>query len=129
MARGRSSPTSSILTGDPYLAVNLHRNSSIPEALGAGRFSVRNNCIVYNPVGTANFLTPILPAGSQLAKTAAGTVTALRIRGALAQLGRAYRVSGGEVAGAAISNKQLQAPVPARCPGRLFMFGRVMGPS
>jgi hypothetical protein len=128
-APGHSSPISSVPDGDPYLAVDLRSNSSIPEALGTGRFLVRDNCIIYNPAGAADFFTPILPAGSQLARSADGTVTALRIRGTLAQLGRAYRISGGEVASTAISDRQLQAPVPARCPSRRFMFGRVMGPS
>ena len=112
-------------SGGPYVAVSRRAGSSIPDALGTGRFSVRDNCVVYTPNGSSDHFTPVFPPGTRLVRASDGRATALRIGGMTAEFGRAYRLSGGEVPLAAVPDAQLSAPVPARCPGRRFMLGRV----
>lgn len=109
----------------PYLAVGRSAAGAVPDALGSGRFSIRDDCVVWQPEGSADLFTPILPPGTQLVRAADGSPSALRIGGVTAQLGRAYRVSGGEVPAAAAPSNALQAPIPDRCPVRRFKFGRV----
>jgi hypothetical protein len=111
--------------GGPYLAVRRSAATAIPDALGSGRFSVREDCVVWEPSGSPDRFTPVFPPGTQLVTAADGSPAALRVGGRSAEFGRTYRVSGGEVPAAAAPDGALRAPVPDRCPARRFMFGRV----
>ncbi|HEX6375865.1 MAG TPA: hypothetical protein VFZ91_09095 [Allosphingosinicella sp.] len=117
--------SASSTAGGPYLAVSRSASSAVPDALGSGRFSIRDDCVVWELEGAADRFTPVFPTGTQLVRTADGSPSALRIGGVTARFGRTYRVSGGEVPAAAAPDGALRSPIPARCPARRFMFGRV----
>lgn len=99
----------------PYLAV-ARSGSAIPDALGAGRFTVRDDCVVYRPDGSSDVFTPVFPAGTRLVPNG------LSVGGRRVEFGRSYRVSGGEVPA---SGARLASPAPDRCPARRFVLGRV----
>jgi hypothetical protein len=111
--------------GAPYLALRRSAATAVPDALGSGRFLVRENCVIWERSGSGDQFTPLLPPGSQLVMAANGRPAALRIAGLSAEVGRTYRVSGGEVPASAAPDGALHAPVPSRCPARRFMFGRL----
>lgn len=111
--------------GGPYIAVRRSAAAAVPDALGSGRFSIRDDCVVWEPEGSAERFTPLFPTGTQLVRAADGSPSALRIGGVTARFGRTYRVSGGEVPAAAAPNSALRAPISDRCPVRRFMFGRL----
>jgi hypothetical protein len=117
--------STSSTAGGPYLAVSRSAASAVPDALGSGRFSVRDDCVVWEPEGSADRFTPLFPPGTQLVRAADGSPSALRIGGVTARFGRTYRVTGGEVPAAAAPDSALRAPIPDRCPARRFMFGRL----
>lgn len=104
----------------PYLAV-ARSGSAVPDALGTGRFSVRNGCVVYRPDGSPDVFMPVFPARTRLLRSADGTAAALIVGGRRVEFGRSYRLSGGEVPASAAPG----LPAPDRCPQRRFLLGRV----
>ena len=104
----------------PYLAV-ARGGPAVPDALGSGRFSVRDGCVVYRPDGSSDVFTPVFPAGTRLVRAPDG----LSVGGRRVEFGRSYRVSGGEVPPSALADARPVSPVPDRCPARRFLVGSV----
>lgn len=111
--------------GAPYLAINVRTGSSFPDALGAGRFSVADRCVVFAAAGEPGSFTPIFPAGTRLREAADGAAAGLTVRGSPVAFGRTYRVSGGEILLAGATDVQPHSPIPDECPRRYFLVGRV----
>lgn len=111
--------------GHPHLAVNVRTDSTIPEALGAGSFFVREACVVFSAEGEPGYFTPILPAGTQLSRGPGREPNGLTVRDGTIEFGKRYRVSGGEVVLAGASDVRLTGRIPDRCPRPTYLLGSV----
>lgn len=102
----------------PYLAVNAIARPMLPQGFTAGRFEIADGCVVFR--SDAGTFTPVLPAGSRLER--AGANWRLRFAGRSAAIGERVNLEGGPIT-AGGDSARLSAPLPGRCPQRLFGVG------
>ncbi|MFN3387975.1 MAG: hypothetical protein ACK40O_03530 [Allosphingosinicella sp.] len=102
----------------PYLAVNTIARPMLPQGFTAGRFEIADGCVVFR--ADAGTFTPVLPAGSRLEPS--GADWRLRFAGRSAAIGERVNLEGGPITLGGDSAR-LAAPLPGRCPQRLFGVG------
>lgn len=103
-------------TGTPFVAVNTLQQGMLPEAMTRGRFEIADDCLVLRTED--GLYTPVLPRGARLVRAAVGW--RIEFGGKSVGLGEGVNLPGGPTDVRNTRSIRLAAPVPARCPPRLF---------